>query len=201
MYKHYAFRLSFFIAQFDLKINVGRTDLYFKVQWFYLISWRIFDVWTLYFHIMSQYDLKFDFKIHVNVGHNDIYFMVQWFCLISLRVFQCSSQSYIEGGAAPLAQERAALLLSPAALLHFINCPLPYFKSRHKTLHFGENVMKIGPKLKKVFCFKVSFMCILVWGIYMHYKPSKSEAASFLFSSAVNPCPAEPGYILHLQTV
>ena len=30
---------------------------YFTVQWFCLISWRLFDVWTSYFGIMSQYDL------------------------------------------------------------------------------------------------------------------------------------------------
>ena len=55
------------------------------VQWFYLISWRLFDISTPYFGIMSQYDLMFDLKI--NVGHCDLYFMVQWFCLISWRLF------------------------------------------------------------------------------------------------------------------
>ena len=29
-----------------LKINVGHYDLYFMVQWFYVIFWRLFDVWT-----------------------------------------------------------------------------------------------------------------------------------------------------------
>ena len=43
----------------DLKINVGHCDLYFMVHWFCLISWRLFDVWTSYFGIMSQYDLTF----------------------------------------------------------------------------------------------------------------------------------------------
>ena len=47
---------------FDLKINVGHYDLYFMVQWFFLLSWRQFDVWTSLFGIMSQYDLKFDLK-------------------------------------------------------------------------------------------------------------------------------------------
>ena len=46
------------------------------VQWFCLISWRLFDTWTSYFGIMCQYDLK------INVGHYDLYFMVQWFCLV-----------------------------------------------------------------------------------------------------------------------
>ena len=67
------------------KINVGHCDLYFIVQWFCLISWRLFDVWTSYFKIMGQYDTTFDLKI--NVGHCDLYFMVQWFYLISWRLF------------------------------------------------------------------------------------------------------------------
>ena len=65
----------------DLKIFVGRCDLYFNVHWICLISWRLFDVWTSYFGIMSQYDTKFDLEI--NVGHCELYFMIQWFCLIS----------------------------------------------------------------------------------------------------------------------
>ena len=67
------------------KINVGHCDLYFMVQWFCLISWRLFAAWTSYFGIMSQYDTTFDLKI--NVGHCDLYFMVKWFCLISWRLF------------------------------------------------------------------------------------------------------------------
>ena len=55
------------------------------VQWFCLISWRLFDVWTSYFGIMSQYDTTFDLKL--NVGHCNLYFMVQWFCLISWKQF------------------------------------------------------------------------------------------------------------------
>ena len=49
----------------------GHHDLYFTVQWFCLISWRLFDIWTPYFRIMSQYDPTFDLKI--NVGHYDIF--------------------------------------------------------------------------------------------------------------------------------
>ena len=60
-------------------------DLYFMVQWLCLISWRLFDVWTSYFGIMSQYDPVFDLKI--NVGQCDLYFMVQWFGLIAWRLF------------------------------------------------------------------------------------------------------------------
>ena len=55
------------------------------VQWFCLISSRLFDVWTLLFGIMSQYDPKFYPKI--NIGHCDLYFMVQWFCATYLRLF------------------------------------------------------------------------------------------------------------------
>ena len=49
------------------------------------IAWRLFDAWTSYFGIMSQYDTTFDLQI--NVGRCDLYFMVQWFCLISWRLF------------------------------------------------------------------------------------------------------------------
>ena len=62
-------------------IFVGHFDLYFMVHWICPLSWRLFDVWTSYFRIMSEYDTLFDLKI--NVGHCDLYFMVQWFCLIS----------------------------------------------------------------------------------------------------------------------
>ena len=64
----------------DLKINVGCCDLYFMVQWFCVISWRLFDVWTSSLGIIDQYDRTFDFRM--NVCHCDIYFMVHWFCLI-----------------------------------------------------------------------------------------------------------------------
>ena len=50
--------MSQYDPTFDLKINVGYCDLYSLVQWFFLISWRLFDVWTFLFGIMSQYDLK-----------------------------------------------------------------------------------------------------------------------------------------------
>ena len=65
--------------------NVGHCDLYFMVQWLFLISWRLFDVWTSYFLILCQYDTTLDLKI--NVGHCCVYFMVQWFCLTSWRLF------------------------------------------------------------------------------------------------------------------
>ena len=55
--------------KFDLKINIGHYDLYFMVQWFCLISWRLCDVCTSYFGSMNQYDQTFDLRI--NVGHCD----------------------------------------------------------------------------------------------------------------------------------
>ena len=85
IYEHHNFGLWVSMTKFDLKINVGHGDLYFMVQWFCLIFWRLFDVWTPLFGIMSRYDLKFDLKI--NVGHCDLYFMVQCFWLISWRLF------------------------------------------------------------------------------------------------------------------
>ena len=65
--------------------TVGHCDPYFMVQWFCLISWRLFDVWTSLFGIIIQYDQTFDLK--VTVGHCDLYFMVQWFCIISWKLF------------------------------------------------------------------------------------------------------------------
>ena len=65
-------------------------DLYFMAQWFCLVSWRPFDVWTSFFGIMIQDDPTFDLKI--NVGHCDLYFMVKWFCLIYWRLFAVWTQ-------------------------------------------------------------------------------------------------------------
>ena len=59
----------------------GQCDLYFMVEWFCLISWRLFDGLMSNILIMSHCDATFDVKI--NIGHSDLYFMVQWFCLIS----------------------------------------------------------------------------------------------------------------------
>ena len=70
---------------FYLKINVSHCDLHFVVQWFCLVSWKLFDVWTSYFGIMSQYDTTFD--LIINIGHCDLCFMVQWFFLIPWRLF------------------------------------------------------------------------------------------------------------------
>ena len=63
----------------------GKHDVYFTVQWFCLIPWRLFHVSTSYFGIMNQYDPMFDLK--TNAGHCDLYFMVHWFCFPSWRLF------------------------------------------------------------------------------------------------------------------
>ena len=60
-------------------------DLYFMVQWFCLISQRLFDGWVAYFQIMRQCDPIFDLKI--SISQHDLYFMVQWFFLTSWRQF------------------------------------------------------------------------------------------------------------------
>ena len=59
--------------------------LYFMVQWFCLISWKLFSGWTSYFGIMSRYDPTCDLQIFV--GHCDLYFMVHWICPLSWRLF------------------------------------------------------------------------------------------------------------------
>ena len=70
---------------FDLKINVGLCDLYFMVQWFCLISPRLFDTWVSYFQTMRQCDPNFDLKVYINqhdiyiyiyISQHDLYFMV-----------------------------------------------------------------------------------------------------------------------------
>ena len=60
----------------------------YRSPWFYVISWRLFDVWTSSLGIMGQYDWTFDLKI--NVCHFDLYFMVHWFCLISQTIWWMS---------------------------------------------------------------------------------------------------------------
>ena len=62
------------LPDLDLKINVGHCDLYFMVQWFCLMSPRLFDGCVSYFQIMRQCDSNFDLKI--NIGQHDLYFRV-----------------------------------------------------------------------------------------------------------------------------
>ena len=54
----------------------GQHDLYFTVQWFCLISWRLFDGWISNFW-MGQCYITFDLKL--NVGHSNLDSTVQWF--------------------------------------------------------------------------------------------------------------------------
>ena len=55
---------------FDLKINVHVCHWpIFHVQWFCVISWRQFDLWTSYFGSIGRYDQTFDLKINVHVCH------------------------------------------------------------------------------------------------------------------------------------
>ena len=50
-------------------------------------------------------------------------------------------------------------------------CPskaaLPYFNFRHKTLHFDENFMKIGPKLKNLSMFKDQFYVYSIFEVHV----------------------------------
>ena len=91
MYQHHYLSTSLFgiMNQYDpthdLKINVGHFDLYFMVLWLCVISWKLFDVWTLSLGIMGHNDWTFDRKI--NVCHCDLYIMAQWFCLVSQILF------------------------------------------------------------------------------------------------------------------
>ena len=68
------------------KIFVAHCDLYFMVEWFCLISWKLFSGWTSNFGIMSQYDSICDLQIFV--GHYDLHFiMVHWIYPLSWRLF------------------------------------------------------------------------------------------------------------------
>ena len=48
------------------------------------------------------------------------------------------------------------LLPFPVTPLSFQSCPLPFFNSRHQTLQFGENFIKIGQQLKKTSMFNIT---------------------------------------------
>ena len=86
MYEHHTLGLWVSMTlMFDLKKFVAHCDLYFMVQWFCLISWKLFSGWTSYFGIMNQYDPTCDLQIFV--GHCDLYFMVHWICPLSWRLF------------------------------------------------------------------------------------------------------------------
>ena len=64
------------------------SDLYFMVQWFCLISWRLLDwlmlYWRYWFCVTQT--LNWNYK-KICRSETDIYIMAQWFCLISWRLF------------------------------------------------------------------------------------------------------------------
>ena len=61
--------------------------LYFiMVQWFCVIYWRLFDVWTSYFGIMGQHNRQ-TFDLKINIYHCDLYFM-DW-CLKDYLMDEC----------------------------------------------------------------------------------------------------------------
>ena len=92
---------------------------------------------------------------------------------------------------------RPPLLPSPTTLLPFSSCNLPYFNSRHNTLYFGENFMKIGPELKKVTNIWMSILCL-----YFHaevpYPAPLSPQILYCASGGLSVIVAFPEYI-HLS--
>ena len=68
---------------FDLKINVGHCHLHFMVQWFCLISWRLWwmniIIWD-YESVWPEVWLQNKYKSLWPV-------MVQWFCVTAWRLF------------------------------------------------------------------------------------------------------------------
>ena len=79
-----------------LKINVGLCDLYFMVQWFFLISPRLFDAWVSYFQIMtgpklwpqSKYKSAWPIFHGLVILHN-IFKIIWWMNIIVGIMDQC----------------------------------------------------------------------------------------------------------------
>ena len=67
--------------------------------------------------------------------------------------------------ASPIQRGGQLLLPSPAAPLPFLSCHLSYFNSRHK--YFGENFMKIGPKLKNLLMFNGQFYVYSIFEVFI----------------------------------
>ena len=59
------------------------------------------------------------------------------------------------------------LPLFPSAATALLKLPLSYFNSRHKTVHFDENFMKIGPKLKNLSIFKSQFYVYSIFEVFI----------------------------------
>ena len=92
----YAVSIILWDYESDLKIFIGHCDLYFMVQWFCLIIWRLFHVWTLYFVIMSQCNATFALK----------QFRTQW--LIFSSPEQSSRRAIVQPPASALALASAS---------------------------------------------------------------------------------------------
>ena len=119
-------------TSFDLKINVGHCNLYFMVQWFCIISWRLPDIWTPYFGIMSQYDPMFD--LNIKIGHCNLYFMVQWFCLISWKLFSGWTSYFGTSQYDPTSDLKTFILCTEALLM--LTFPL-LFDYDYVTVHLN----------------------------------------------------------------
>ena len=91
--------------------------------------------------------------------------------------------------ASPIWRGRPPLLPSPATPLPFLSCPLSYFNSRHKTLHFGKNFKKIGPKLKKLSMFKGQFDVYSIFEVHFIYCGMGLYFATILSISHDTWCP------------
>ena len=94
MYEHHTMGLWVSIWPNVWPQNICRRlwPVYIMVQWFCLISWKLFSGWTSYFGIMSQYHPTSDLKIFL--GHCDWYFIVHWLCLIFRRLFDDYTLGY-----------------------------------------------------------------------------------------------------------
>ena len=114
--------MSQYDPTFDLKINVGHSNLYFMVQWLCLISWRICNGWTSYLGIMSHNDLMFDLKIFV--GHCDLCFHGPLFLPYNLKTVWYMSVILCD-------YESVWCDLCPKSLWPIFSCPviLPYILS------------------------------------------------------------------------
>ena len=101
--------------------------------------------------------------------------------------------------ASPLWRGGLPLLPFPAAPLPFLSCFLSYFNSRHKTLHFGENSIKIDPKLKMLSMFKGQCSVYSIFEVFIvewDYIDTKHitwhMVPSFLYDHAKRALPSTP---------
>ena len=71
--------------------KVGHSDLYFKVQWFCLISKNITCINDIFSNYESAWP-KSDIKL--NVGRSGLSFISQWVCLISWKYFRDKNHTF-----------------------------------------------------------------------------------------------------------